>query len=62
MSIAISVVTSLTVNAQQQRMQIYSGRSPAEVRQVYHREGFTLPGGNLNEQQREEIGKIAQNS
>jgi len=58
MTIAIAVVTSLTVNAQLQRMQPYSGRSPAEVRQVYPREEFTLPGENLNDQQHEEIRKI----
>jgi len=58
MAIAIAVVTSLTVNAQPQRMQPYSGKSPQEVRQVFSREGFTLPGVNLNDQQREEIRKI----
>ena len=58
MAIAIAAVTSLTVNAQSQKMQPYSGKSPKEVRQVTHREGFTMPEGGLNEQQRDELKKI----
>ena len=59
MAIAIAAVTSLTVNAQSQKMQPYSGKSPKEVRQVMRSEGFTMPeGGGLNDQQREELKKI----
>lgn len=62
MAIALAVVTSLTLNAQPQRMQPYSGKSPKEVRQVRPPAGFTLPApensAGLTDQQREEIRKI----
>ena len=58
MAIAITVVTSLTVNAQPQNMQPYSGINPQEVRQVMRPEGFTMPVTNMSDQQREEIKKI----
>ena len=58
MAIAIAVVTGLTINAQPQRIQPWSGNSPAEARRVFPREEFTMPDGNLNDQQREEIRKI----
>ena len=61
MAIAIATVTSLTTNAQPQRMQPYSGKSPKEVKevmQVMRPEGFSIPTGNLDDQQREEIRKI----
>jgi len=58
MAIAIVTVTSLTVNAQPQRMQPYSGKSPQEVKQVMRPEGFTVPPQNLNDKQREELRKI----
>ncbi len=58
MAIAIAVVTSLTVNAQSQKMQPYSGKSPGEVRQVMRPEGFTTPMMKLDDKQREEIKKI----
>ncbi len=56
MAIAI-VVTSLTINAQPQRMQPYSGVSSREGRQQPRVE-FSIPGVNLNDGQREEIRKI----
>jgi len=58
MAIAIAAITSLTVNAQPQNMQPYSGKSPKEVRQVMRPEEFTVPEKNLSEQQREELKKI----
>jgi Spy/CpxP family protein refolding chaperone len=58
MAIAISVVTSLAVNAQSQKMQPYLGKSPKEVRQVARPEGFTMPMMGLDDKQREEIKKI----
>ena len=58
MAIAIAAVTSLTVNAQPQIMQPYSGKSPNETRPVMRVEGFAMPEGNLNDQQREELKKI----
>jgi len=58
MSIAIAAVTSLTIYAQPQRMQPYSGKSPQEVRQVIRPEGLSIPEGSLNDKQREEIKKI----
>jgi len=58
-AIAIAAVTSLTVSAQPQGMQPYSGKSPNEVRQVMRPEGFTMPPeGKLSDQQREELKKI----
>ena len=58
MAIAIATVTSLTVNAQPQRMQPYSGKSPQEVRQVMRPEGFVMPAQNLDDKQREELKKM----
>ena len=67
MAIAIAAATSLTVNAQMQNMQPYSGKSPREVRQVMRPEGISIREGNissnipedaLTEQQREELKKI----
>jgi len=58
MSIAIAAVTSLTIYAQPQRMQPYSGKSPQEVRQVIRTESLSTPEGSLNDKQREEIKKI----
>jgi len=57
MAITIAVVTSLTLSAQPQRVQPYSGRSPREIPQVRPPMGFTNPS-NLNEQQRAELQKI----
>ena len=62
MAIAIASVTSLTLNAQPQRIQPYSGKSPKEVREVRPPQGFNIPepanAASLNEQQREELKKI----
>ena len=58
MAIAIAAATSLTVDAQPQRVQPYSGRNPQEVRQVMRPEGLNLPARNLDDRQREEIMKI----
>ena len=58
MAIAIAAVTSLTINAQPQRMQPYSGKSPKEVKQVMRPEGFSIHTENLDDKQREEIRKI----
>ena len=59
MAIAIATVTSLTVNAQPQRMQSYSGRSPAEVKPVIRPpQGFAFSIASLDDKQREEINKI----
>ena len=58
MAIAIAAVASLTVNAQPQRMQPYSGKSPQEMRQVMRPEGFTAFRGNFDDKQREEMKKI----
>ena len=55
MAIAITTVTSLTINAQPHP---YSGKSPNDVRQVMRVEGFTISEGRLDDQQREEIKKI----
>ena len=58
MTLAIAVVTSLTVSAQPQKMQPYSGKSPKDVPQVMRPEGFPMLEGSLSEQQREELKKI----
>ena len=60
MAIAIAAVTCLTLNAQPQRVQPYSGKSPREVTQVRPPNGFTLPvnPSSLNDQQRTELQKI----
>lgn len=58
MAIAIAVVTTLTVNAQPQNVQPFSGRNPQEVRRVIRPEGLALPARNLDDKQREEISKI----
>ena len=58
MAIAIAAVTSLTANAQPQRMQPYSGKSPQEVKQVMRPEGFAMPTQNLDDKQRAELKKI----
>ena len=58
MAIAIATVMSLTVNAQPQRMQPYSGKSPQEVRQVMRPDGFATPMQNLDDKQREELKKM----
>ena len=58
MAIAIAVVTSLTATAQPQRGQPYSSLNPQQVRQPYRSEGFSMPLGNLDEKQREELQKI----
>lgn len=59
MAIAISAITSLTINAQPQAISPYSGMSPETVRQVSLPENrAVLPGLNLNDQQREELKKI----
>jgi len=59
MSITIGVMMSLAVNAQPQRMQPYSGKSPQEVKQVARPEGFSMPFlKNLDEKQRTELRKI----
>jgi Spy/CpxP family protein refolding chaperone len=58
MAIAIAAAASLTANAQPQRMQPYSGKSPQEVRQVIRSEGHSMPMQNLDEKQREELKKI----
>lgn len=59
MAIVIAAVTSLTLNAQPQRLLPYSGQSPREVRQVRPPAGFTMQTpANLNEQQREAMQKI----
>jgi len=58
MAFAIAAVTSLTANAQPQKMQPYSGKSPNEVRPVMRIEGFATPEKSLNDQQREELKKI----
>ena len=59
MAIAIATVTVLTINAQPQKMQPYSGRSPKEVRPVKTPpEEFNLPAVSLTDRQREEIRKI----
>ena len=58
MALAIAVVTTLTVNAQPQNVQPYSGRNPQEMRRVIRPEGFTLPERNIDDRQREEISKI----
>ena len=58
MVIAVTAVTSLTVNAQPQRMQPYSGKSPKEVQQVMRSEELSTPMGSLDDKQREEIRKI----
>ena len=58
MAIAIAIVTSLTANAQMQRTQPYSGKSPQEVKQVMRPEGFSLPAQNLTDKQREELMKM----
>jgi Spy/CpxP family protein refolding chaperone len=57
-AVAIAIVTSLTVNAQPQMAQPYSGLSPQEVRQVFRPERFSAPMGDLTDKQREEIKKI----
>jgi len=58
-AIVIAVVTSLSLSAQPQRMQPYSGKSPREVRPVRPPAGSTTPAStNLNEQQREAMQKI----
>ena len=57
-ALALGVATSITVNAQSQKMQPYLGKSPKEVRQVTRPEGFTMPKMGLDDKQREEIGKI----
>ena len=55
---AIVLATSLSVNAQSQKMQPHSGKSPKEMKQV-RPERHTMPMiGNLDEKQREEIKKI----
>ena len=57
--IAIVVVSNLSVSAQPQKKQPYSGKSPKEMKQVMRPEGFALPMfGGLNEEQREEMKKI----
>jgi len=58
MAIAIAVVTSLSLHAQPQRMQPYSGKSPQEVRQVLRPESLSAPMETLSDKQREEIRKI----
>ena len=58
MTIALALVTSLTATAQSQRLQPWSGRSPKEMRDLRPSEGFSLPVRNLDDKQREEIGKI----
>ena len=60
MALAIAAVMVLSVNAQPQRMQPYSGKTPNDVRQVMRPEGFTMPvpEGSLTDQQREELKKI----
>ena len=58
MAIAIVTVTSLTVSAQPQRMQPYSGKSPQEVRQVMRPEVLAAPIQNLDDKQREELKKM----
>ena len=58
MAIAIAVVTSLTVFAQPQRGQPYSGLNPQEVRQPFRTGDFSMSLGNLDEKQREELQKI----
>jgi Spy/CpxP family protein refolding chaperone len=58
MAIAIAAATSLSVYAQPQRMQPYSGKSPQEVRQVIRPESLSTPAGSLDDKQREEIKKI----
>jgi Spy/CpxP family protein refolding chaperone len=58
MAIAIATVTSLTATAQPQRAQPYSGLNPQTVRQPYRTGGFSMPLGNLDEKQREELQKI----
>ena len=57
-TIVLVLVTSLSANAQSQKMQPYSGKSPREPRQVIRPEGFSMPMGTLDEKQREEISKI----
>jgi Spy/CpxP family protein refolding chaperone len=60
MFIALGVMMSLAVNAQPQRMQPYSGKSPQEARQVERKEGFSMPfTKNLDEKQRAELRKIS---
>jgi Spy/CpxP family protein refolding chaperone len=56
--IAIAAVTSLSVYAQPQRMQPYSGKSPQEVRQVIRPESLSVPVESFDDKQREEIKKI----
>ena len=58
MALAIATVSSLAVNAQTQRMQPYSGKSPQEVRQVMRPEGFAMPAQTLDDKQREELKKM----
>ena len=58
MAIAIATVTSLTVNAQPQRMQPYSGKSPQETRQVMRPDGFVMPTQNFDDKQHEELKKM----
>ena len=58
MGIAIAAVTTLTVSAQPQRIQPYSGRNPQEVRQVIRPEGHTPSARNVDDNQHEAIRKI----
>ena len=58
MAMAIVAITSLTANAQQQRMLPRSGMNPREVQQRPNKEGFIVSARNLDEKQREEIKKI----
>ena len=58
MAIVLVMATSLTVHAQPQKMQPYSGKSPREVRQVMPPEGFSMPMQGLDDKQRGEIRKI----
>jgi len=58
MAIAIATVTTLTVNAQLQNAQSYSGQNPQVVRRVIRPENSVLPARNLNDKQHEEIRNI----
>ena len=58
-AMAIAAVMSPTVNAQPQRMQPYSGKSPAEVKPLIRPpQGLSLYIGSLDDKQREDINKI----
>ena len=58
LAIAIAAMTSLTTNAQPQRMQPYSGKSPQEMRQVMRSGKMSMPKIGLDDKQREELKKI----